>query len=89
MAWRQPESEGIKHQKTKSQLILIDSLHTEGIKEISLHVRRNKVSLFERWEKIQQKYVSFIFLALIYMCIQFESTSQQAVMQLSDMLTYM
>lgn len=27
----------------------------------------------------------FVFLASIYVCIQFESTSQQAVMALSDM----
>lgn len=35
--------------------------------------------------EIEQKYVRFVFLASIHVCVQFESTSQQAIMPLSDM----
>lgn len=77
VARRQSESERIK--KTRSQLILIDSQHAEGIK------KNHPISLSEWGERIQQKYVSFVFLASIYVCMQLESTSQQATMPLSDM----
>ena len=36
-------------------------------------------------KEIEQKHVRFVFLASIHVCAQFESTSQQAIMPLSDM----
>lgn len=36
-------------------------------------------------KETQQKHVPFVLIVSIYVCIQFESTSQQAIMPLSDM----